>query len=301
MGELSYPLGETDNLSFLPYHGTLAQILEWGTGTSRRIRCRRDISYHSPKAPTRDLDGPRSMIRLVARQGSRINEQSYAAQGSRLPSDEPASFLRSDSNRPSDSAVRACFKRSGGTDECTLSGRPQPNRVRRAHRTSKRSMRRASSSGADFAGRRRGAPGDEAIAANVGVGASTVYRTKRRFVPGNLQAALSEEPGPGASRKLSGKDEAHLIATACSSPPDAGVVANEMVRITVRADFSRARRCAAGRAERVGPESGIVGRLHGPRVWSKVDLTVHRLRRKAHSDQAVVGFAEYGWGTRIRT
>jgi hypothetical protein len=39
---------------------------------------------------------------------------------------------------------------------------------------------------------------DEAIAANVGVGESTVYRTKRRFVLGNLKAALSEEPRPGA-------------------------------------------------------------------------------------------------------
>ena len=56
---------------------------------------------------------------------------------------------------------------------------------------------------------------DEAIAANVGVGESTVYRTKRRFVLGNLEAALSEEPRPGASRKLSDKDEALLIATAC--------------------------------------------------------------------------------------
>jgi len=54
---------------------------------------------------------------------------------------------------------------------------------------------------------------DEVIAANVGVGESTVYRTKRRFVLGNLEAALGEEPRPNASRKLSGKDEALLIAT----------------------------------------------------------------------------------------
>ena len=46
---------------------------------------------------------------------------------------------------------------------------------------------------------------------------STVYRTKRRFVLGNLEAALSEEPRPGANRKLSGKEEALLVATACSS------------------------------------------------------------------------------------
>jgi len=44
------------------------------------------------------------------------------------------------------------------------------------------------------------------------------HRTKRRFVLGNLAAALSEEPRPGADRKLSGKEEALLIATACSSP-----------------------------------------------------------------------------------
>ena len=37
---------------------------------------------------------------------------------------------------------------------------------------------------------------DEAIATSVGVGGSTVYRTKRRFVLGNLEAALSEEPRP---------------------------------------------------------------------------------------------------------
>jgi transposase len=86
---------------------------------------------------------------------------------------------------------------------------------------------------------------DEAIAIGVGVGGSTVYRTKRRFVLGNLEAALSEEPRPGASRKLSGKDEALLIATACSSPP-AGrarwtleLLADELVRLTVHASVSR--------------------------------------------------------------
>jgi transposase len=60
---------------------------------------------------------------------------------------------------------------------------------------------------------------DEEIARSVGVGGSTVYRTKRRFVIGNLEAALSEEPRPGAERKLSGKEEALLVATACSNPP----------------------------------------------------------------------------------
>jgi transposase len=61
--------------------------------------------------------------------------------------------------------------------------------------------------------------GDEEIARSVGVGGSTVYRTKRRFVEGNLERALSEEPRPGAERKLTGKEEALLVATACARPP----------------------------------------------------------------------------------
>jgi transposase len=61
---------------------------------------------------------------------------------------------------------------------------------------------------------------DEAIAGSVSVGGSTVYRTKRRFVEGNLDLALSEEARPGAARKLSGKETALLVATVCSSPPE---------------------------------------------------------------------------------
>src|SRR6202049_3877841 len=87
--------------------------------------------------------------------------------------------------------------------------------------------------------------GDEEIATSVGVGGSTVYRTKRRFVLGNLEAALSEEPRRGASRKLSGKEEALLVATACSSPP-AGrarwtleLLADELVRLTAHDSISR--------------------------------------------------------------
>src|SRR6202023_1925090 len=47
---------------------------------------------------------------------------------------------------------------------------------------------------------------DEEIARTVAVGGSTVYRTKRRFVEGNLERALSEEPRPGAERKLTGQE-----------------------------------------------------------------------------------------------
>ena len=40
---------------------------------------------------------------------------------------------------------------------------------------------------------------DDVIARSVGVGGSTVYRTKQRFVVGNLEAALSEAPRPEAA------------------------------------------------------------------------------------------------------
>src|SRR5438128_10615161 len=87
--------------------------------------------------------------------------------------------------------------------------------------------------------------GDEDIAASITVGGSTVYRTKRRFVEGNLEAALSEEPRPGAERKLSGKEEALLVATACSNPPEGRarwtleLLAGAMVTLTEHENLSR--------------------------------------------------------------
>ena len=61
--------------------------------------------------------------------------------------------------------------------------------------------------------------GDEVIAATLKISGSTIYRTKRRLVEANLEGALSEELRPGAERKLSSKEEALLVATACSAPP----------------------------------------------------------------------------------
>jgi len=83
------------------------------------------------------------------------------------------------------------------------------------------------------------------IATTVGVGGSTVYRTKRRFVEGNLELALSEEPRPGGERKLTGKEEALLVATACANPPQGRarwtleLLAGEMVKLTAHATLSR--------------------------------------------------------------
>jgi transposase len=87
--------------------------------------------------------------------------------------------------------------------------------------------------------------GDDDIARSVGVGGSTVYRTKQRFVLANLEAALNEQPRPGAHRKLSGKEEALLVATACSKPPQGRarwtleLLAGKMVKLTAHDSVSR--------------------------------------------------------------
>lgn len=61
---------------------------------------------------------------------------------------------------------------------------------------------------------------DQAIADALHVGRATVERTRKRFVDGNLDRALTDLPRPGAKPKLDGKQEALLIATACSTPPE---------------------------------------------------------------------------------
>jgi transposase len=78
---------------------------------------------------------------------------------------------------------------------------------------------------------------DAAVAKALHVGQATVGRIRRRFVEGNLERALNEDPRPGAKRKLADKQEAFLIATACSTPPEGRkawtmqLLANRMVEI----------------------------------------------------------------------
>jgi transposase len=60
---------------------------------------------------------------------------------------------------------------------------------------------------------------DQEIAQALLVGASTVSRVRQRFVEEGLESALNERPRPGQQRKLDGKQEAHLVAVACSRAP----------------------------------------------------------------------------------
>ena len=61
---------------------------------------------------------------------------------------------------------------------------------------------------------------DAAIAGALHVGMATVERVRKRFVEEGLEAALCERPRPGGQRKLEGKQEAFLVALACSTPPE---------------------------------------------------------------------------------
>ncbi len=61
---------------------------------------------------------------------------------------------------------------------------------------------------------------DQTIADTLHIGRATVERVRKRFVEGNLARALNDAKRPGAKRKLDGKQEALLVATACSTPPE---------------------------------------------------------------------------------
>jgi transposase len=61
---------------------------------------------------------------------------------------------------------------------------------------------------------------DKAVAEALHVGVATVFRTRRRCIEQGLEAALKESSRPGKQRKLNGKQEALLVALACSQPPE---------------------------------------------------------------------------------
>jgi transposase len=60
---------------------------------------------------------------------------------------------------------------------------------------------------------------DEDIVAKVRVHRVTVEDIRKRFVLEGLEAALSEHPRPGKARLLDGRQEALVVALACSDPP----------------------------------------------------------------------------------
>jgi len=87
-----------------------------------------------------------------------------------------------------------------------------------------------------------GGPGwsDAAIAGALDVHPSTVQRVRRQFVVEGLAATLARKrPDRVDARALDGRQEAHLVALACSQPPDGyarwslRLLAGELVRLEV--------------------------------------------------------------------
>ena len=61
---------------------------------------------------------------------------------------------------------------------------------------------------------------DPQIMAAVKVSRPCVERIRKRFVLDGIERALNEDPRPGQKRRLDGRAEANLIATACSEAPE---------------------------------------------------------------------------------
>lgn len=86
---------------------------------------------------------------------------------------------------------------------------------------------------------------DEEIASKARVHRTTVEHIRKRFVEEGLDAALSERPRPGKARLLDGRQEAYLIALACSGPPGGRtawtltLLANRLVELGVVEAISR--------------------------------------------------------------
>jgi len=61
---------------------------------------------------------------------------------------------------------------------------------------------------------------DPQIMAALNVSRPCVERIRKRFVADGIERALNEDPRPGQKRKLDGRGEATLIATACTEAPE---------------------------------------------------------------------------------
>lgn len=60
---------------------------------------------------------------------------------------------------------------------------------------------------------------DTQIMAALGVSRPMVERLRKRFVEGGLERALNEDPRPGQTSKLTGPQQARVIAEVCTRPP----------------------------------------------------------------------------------
>jgi transposase len=80
---------------------------------------------------------------------------------------------------------------------------------------------------------------DDQIARATGAGGSTVERLRKRVACEGLEAALTERPRSGAPAKVDGKQQALIVALACSDAPEgcarwsARLLANRAVEMEI--------------------------------------------------------------------
>jgi transposase len=77
------------------------------------------------------------------------------------------------------------------------------------------------------------------IAETLEIGRATVQRVRKRYCQKGLDYALAELPRPGAKPRLDGRQEAYLVALACSDAPEGRtcwtlqLLANTLVQLHV--------------------------------------------------------------------
>jgi len=114
---------------------------------------------------------------------------------------------------------------------------------------------------------------DVEIAEALYISRPTVERLRKRFVDEGLEWALKDRPRTGAPRRLSGRDEALLVATACSEAPEGRtrwtmqLLADRLVELEVVKSISdeTVRRCLKKRVEALA-EGAVVHSQRGERV-----------------------------------
>jgi len=86
---------------------------------------------------------------------------------------------------------------------------------------------------------------DQQVSQALLVGTATVSRVRRRFVEEGLESALNERPRSGQQRKLDGKQEAYLVAVACTAAPEGHtrwtlqLLADQVVKLELADSISR--------------------------------------------------------------
>lgn len=85
---------------------------------------------------------------------------------------------------------------------------------------------------------------DEEVVNKLKVSMATVWRIRKKFFKEGLESAIYDKKRPGKPCKMNDKQEAMLIATACSKPPEGRVhwtlrlLADKIVELEVIEDIS---------------------------------------------------------------